>query len=338
MTVQSQITASLVTPVPHLARSSAAHPVVRLSLLVPCFNEQDAVEAFVARVSETLGARGDIELELLFVNDGSTDATLPKLLRMQVEDPRIRIIELTRNFGKEAALSAGLMEARGDVVVPIDVDLQHPPEVVLDMLAKWRDGFDVVVAKRVNRDDDPLLRRIFTRWFYAIQNNVGETHIPADVGDFRLMDAQVVRAVNQLPENRRFMKGLFAWVGFPTAVVEFEPHDRVAGQSRFNGYRLWNFALEGLTSFSTAPLKIWTYIGLAMAVFAFLNGLYILIRVMFVGIESPGFASIFTAVTFLGGLQLIGIGVLGEYVGRTYMEAKRRPAFLVRAVYEPDHD
>lgn len=308
---------------------------LHLSLVVPVYNEAETVELFVDRVARVFAPHPAIRLEILFVNDGSADATLPRLLELQRRDRRLRIVDLSRNFGKEAALTAGLQTASGDVVVPIDVDLQHPPELVLDMIAQWRAGFEVVLARRVNRGDETWARRTTANGFYRIHNMISAPRLPENVGDFRLMDRRVVDVLNSLPESRRFMKGLFAWAGFRTTTLDYVCSDRVAGATKFNAWKLWNFALEGLTSFSTVPLRIWTYIGFGVSFASFVFALSIIFKVLVHGIDLPGYPSIMVAVTFLGGLQLIGIGVLGEYLGRTYIEAKRRPAYVVRQVYEP---
>jgi len=317
-------------------RSTETWPVVDLSLVVPIFNENETVGLFLDRVGEVFDEQASIRLEIVLVNDGSTDGTLDTLLERQRADGRIRVTDLTRNFGKEAALTAGLDVARGQVVVPIDVDLQDPPELVLDMIGLWRQGYDVVQARRVDRGSDSLPKRLSASWFYRIHNWIAQPKLPENVGDFRLMDRAVVEALKALPESRRFMKGLFAWVGFRTTVLEYGRPPRVAGTSKFDGWRLWNFALEGLTSFSTAPLRVWTYLGALVAGLSFLYGLFIVIRVLLYGVDTPGFASLFVAVTFLGGVQLIGIGVIGEYLGRAYLETKRRPVYLIRRIYERD--
>ncbi|MGF7241905.1 glycosyltransferase involved in cell wall biosynthesis [Pseudomonas oryzihabitans] len=304
-----------------------------LSIVVPVFNEKEAVPLFIERLLAVL-AKANLNFEILFVNDGSDDGTLTSLLDEQSGEPRIRIIDLSRNFGKEAALTAGLQFAAGDAVVPIDVDLQDPPEIILQMIAKWREGFEVVLGRRLNRDSDTWAKRSSANWFYRLHNKIADPKLPENVGDFRLMDRCVVDALNRLPESRRFMKGLFAWVGFRTAIVDYVRPERVAGSTKFNGWRLWNFALEGVTSFSTDPLRIWTYIGSAVSLLSFLFAAFIAIKVLVRGVDVPGYASLMVAVTFLGGLQLIGIGVIGEYLGRTYMEAKRRPVYLIRRVYE----
>ncbi|MFJ4195487.1 glycosyltransferase family 2 protein [Pseudomonas sp. NPDC089534] len=308
---------------------------VTLSLVIPVFNEEDSLDGFLSRIRQVFEREAQIDLELVFVNDGSGDATLERLLQRQSEDARIRIVDLSRNFGKEAALSAGLQTATGQIVVPIDVDLQDPPEVILQMIALWREGHEVVLGHRISRRSDSWAKQTSANWFYRLHNRIADQHLPENVGDFRLMDRCVVDALLTLPESRRFMKGLFAWVGFRTTHVDYERPERAAGKSKFNGWRLWNFALEGITSFSTEPLRIWTYLGAAVSLVSFAFAMFIVVRTLIYGIDLPGYASLMVAVTFLGGLQLIGIGVLGEYLGRTYIEAKRRPVFLVRRVYDP---
>jgi glycosyltransferase involved in cell wall biosynthesis len=305
-----------------------------LSLVVPVFNEAEAVGLFISEVTEVFKNQTSIRLEIVFIDDGSTDGTLQRLLEFHKADPRIKIVELSRNFGKEAAITAGLQSAGGQVIVPIDVDLQDPPELILEMIAKWREGYEVVLGRRANRDSDSWAKRISARLFYNLHNRIADPKLPEDVGDFRLIDRCVVQALKDLPESRRFMKGLFAWVGFRTAYIDYSRPQRVAGVTKFNGWRLWNFALEGLTSFSTEPLRVWTYVGLAVSLISFLFALFILLRVLIYGRDLPGYASLMVAVTFIGGLQLIGIGILGEYLGRTYIEAKRRPVFIVRQIYE----
>lgn len=308
---------------------------VTLSLVVPVFNEEDSLDGFLLRIQQVFEREALIDLELVFVNDGSTDATLERLLQHQQRDSRLRIVDLSRNFGKEAALSAGLHTASGQIVVPIDVDLQDPPEVILQMIERWREGFEVVLGHRISRRSDTWAKQTSAHWFYRLHNRIAEQPLPEDVGDFRLMDRCVVDALLTLPESRRFMKGLFAWVGFRTTHVEYERPERVTGKSKFNGWRLWNFALEGITSFSTEPLRVWTYLGALVSLVSFAFAMFIVVRTLIYGIDLPGYASLMVAVTFLGGLQLIGIGVLGEYLGRTYIEAKRRPVFLVRRIYDP---
>lgn len=306
---------------------------IQLSLVVPVYNESETVSLFIARVNKVFEPTSGIELDIVFVNDGSTDNTLNCLLELQEQHPEIRIVDLSRNFGKESALTAGLNVASGHLVVPIDVDLQDPPEIILEMIEKWRNGYDVVVGKRINRDSDSWAKRVSATWFYKIHNKISDPKIIENVGDFRLMDRMVIEALNELPESRRFMKGLFAWVGFRTTTVEYKRPERIAGTTKFNGWRLWNFAIEGITSFSTDPLRIWTYLGSCVALISFLFAIFMVFKILIFGVEVPGYASVVVAVTFLGGLQLVGIGILGEYLGRSYIESKRRPVYLVRRIY-----
>jgi len=305
-----------------------------LSLVAPFYNEADALHAFFARVVPVLESMPGIGFEIVCVNDGSTDATLEKLLEVSRGDSRVRVIDLTRNFGKEAALTAGIDEAFGDAVVPIDADLQDPPELIPMLVAQWRLGAEVVLAQRSSRACDGWLKRKTASAYYRVHNFLSDLKLPENVGDFRLMDRAVVNALKQLPERRRFMKGLFAWVGFKTVVVPYEREARSAGTSKFSGWRLWNFALEGITSFSTLPLRSWTYIGTAVAFLAFCYGTFIIIRTVVLGIDVPGYASVLSLLLFFGGLQLIGLGVVGEYVGRIYDEAKGRPIYLVKRRYQ----
>lgn len=306
---------------------------IKLSLVVPVFNESETVCLFIERVKKVFDKFNKINLEVIFINDGSNDDTLENLLELQTQHAEICIVDLSRNFGKEAALTAGLQAVSGHIVLPIDVDLQDPPELIIEMIQKWREGYDVVVGKRINRDSDSWAKRNFATWFYRIHNKISEPKIPENVGDFRLMDRSVIDALNQLPESRRFMKGLFAWIGFRTTSVEYIRPERIAGTTKFNGWRLWNFALEGITSFSIDPLRIWLYLGSIVALISFLFAIFIVLKVLFYGVDAPGYASVMVAVTFLGGLQLIGIGIVGEYLGRCYIESKRRPIYLVRRLY-----
>jgi len=307
-----------------------------LSLVVPLYNEAAVIDAFFREVIPILESLAVVDYEIVCVNDGSSDGTLEKLLGACQRNVHIRIIDLSRNFGKEAALTAGFDAAAGDAVIPFDADLQDPPEVIPVLLQRWRAGFDVVLAKRVERRTDTWAKRGTAALFYRVHNAISETLLPDNAGDFRLMSRQVVDALRQLPENRRFMKGLFAWVGFRTTEVEYVRRPRAGGTSKFSGWKLWNFALEGLTSFGTLPLRIWTYIGGATASCAVFYAAYLIWRTLLHGADVPGYASIITAVLFLGGMQLIGIGVIGEYIGRIYMEAKRRPVYIVRKVYQQD--
>ncbi len=308
----------------------------RVSLVIPMFNEGEALHALFARVDAVLPTLPNYQFEIVCINDGSSDDTLALLQQQTATRGDVTLVDLSRNFGKEAALSAGLFIANGDAVIPLDADLQDPPEVIKDLLVKWEEGFEVVLARRGDRSADSAAKRFTARSFYRIHNAVADVEIPPDVGDFRLMDRVVIDALNALPEGRRFMKGLFAWVGFKTATIDYRREPRVAGTSKFNAWKLWNFALEGIASFSISPLKVWTYIGVAVALAAMGWGGWIALRTLIWGVDLPGYASILVAVLFLGGLQLIGIGMIGEYLGRAFMESKRRPAYLIRQVVRSD--
>lgn len=310
----------------------------KVSLVVPCYNEQENIEPFIKKVDEIF-SHTNYSLEVIAVNDGSQDLTLLNLIGLQKIYPFIKIVDFSRNFGKEAALSAGLQYTTGDAVVPIDADLQHPPELILEMLHLWEEGYEVVLAKRTSRETDSALQRVTAQFFYKIHNRISDIEIPADVGDFRLMDRSVVNALNALKENRRFMKGLFAWVGFKTTTVSYEVAPRLHGTSKFKTWQLWNFALEGITSFSTAPLKVWTYTGVLIAALSLLYAVYIIIKTLLFGSDLAGYPSLLVSILFMGGIQLISIGTLGEYIGRIYVESKNRPPYIVRKFYttqEPD--
>jgi glycosyltransferase involved in cell wall biosynthesis len=295
-------------------------------------NEADGVEVFFSRINDALKPL-NVSFEIICVNDGSTDSTLQQLLAFEKLDSAIRVIDLARNFGKEAALTCGIDYARGKAVIPIDADLQDPPELIPEMIALWRQGFDVVLPQRIDRQSDGFLKRKTAEWFYKVHNAISEPKMMANVGDFRLMDRQVIEALQQLPERRRFMKGIFAWVGFRQALIPYTRAPRATGRSKFSGWKLWNFGLEGITSFSTAPLRIWFYLGLIVAALAFVYGSIIIGRVLLFGRDTPGYASMITVILFLGGIQLIGLGILGEYLGRIYQETKQRPVYIVRQEY-----
>jgi polyisoprenyl-phosphate glycosyltransferase len=309
-----------------------------ISVVTPFYNEEETVAIFHKQITAVVDAIPDADFEFICVNDGSRDATLPRLVELASLDRRVRVIDLSRNFGKEAALTAGLDEAQGDAVIPIDADLQDPPELIAEMIARWREGFEVVMARRTDRQADSYLKRKTAELFYRFHNSISDTAIPPDVGDFRLMDRAVVSALKLLPERRRFMKGLFAWVGFKATTINYSRPARVAGSTKFTGWRLWNFALEGVTSFSTIPLRMWTYIGTFIALFAFCYAVYIVLHTILSGSDVPGYASLITIVLFLGGIQLVGIGVIGEYIGRIYMESKQRPVYIVRQRFQKPAD
>lgn len=306
-----------------------------ISVIVPVKDEEAAIIPFVARVGGVLDALRSPEgvpvgWEILFVDDGSQDATLPAIAAASGRDARVCGLSLSRNFGKEAALSAGLDHARGLTVVPIDVDLQDPPEVIGAMLDRWRAGYEVVYGVRRNRMTDSLPKRLTADLYYRAHNWLSEDKIPEHAGDFRLLDRQVVEVIRQMPERNRFMKGLFAWSGFRQTAVEYDRAERAIGTTKFNYLKLWKLAIDGLTSASTAPLRVWSYMGAGIAVVALAYAVYLIGRTILYGIDVAGYASMMVAVLFLGGVQLLSLGILGEYVGRILVETKGRPIYVVR--------
>lgn len=301
-----------------------------ISIVVPCYNETEAVELFHETICDVLKGQ---RLELVFVNDGSKDDTIGKLIALSRRDDRVVVVNLSRNFGKEVAMTAGIEQASGDVVIPMDVDLQDPPDLIPTFLEKWREGYDVVYGVRVDRSSDTAGKRMTSGIFYRLFNRLAQTEIPANAGDYRLMDRVAVDAICQLTERNRFMKGLFAWIGFPSIGVEYVRPERAAGETKFNFWRLWNFALDGVVSFSSLPLRIWTYAGGVIALVSVLYACLIVIRTLVYGIDVPGYASTMAAVLFLGGVQLISLGVIGEYLSRLFVETKGRPIYLLQGVY-----
>ncbi|EPN6131794.1 glycosyltransferase family 2 protein [Enterobacter asburiae] len=302
---------------------------MKISLVVPVFNEEDAIPIFYKAVREFEGLKPYV-VEIVFINDGSKDATEAIINSIAISDHLVKPLSFTRNFGKEPALFAGLDHATGDAIIPIDVDLQDPIEVIPHLIARWQEGADMVLAKRTDRSTDGRLKRKTAEWFYKLHNKISNPQIEENVGDFRLMSREVVENIKLMPERNLFMKGVLSWVGGRTDVVEYARAERVAGNTKFNGWKLWNLALEGITSFSTFPLRMWTYIGLAVAGMAFLYGAWMIIDTMAFGNPVHGYPSLLVSVLFLGGVQLIGIGVLGEYVGRIYTEVKQRPRYIVK--------
>jgi glycosyltransferase involved in cell wall biosynthesis len=305
----------------------------KVSIIVPFYNEGEGVDFFYAALCPIFDQLSAFDFEVVCVDDGSRDDTLIKLIAIAQRDFRFRVIELSRNFGKEAAMTAGLDAATGDAAIPIDADLQDPPELIPRMIGEWSNGAEVVLARRVDRSSDSFLKRKTAEIFYRCHNRLSTIKIPENVGDFRLIDRVVIDALKQLPEHHRFMKGLFAWVGFKTVTLDYVRNPRLAGTTKFTGWKLWNFAIEGITGFSAAPLKLWSYIGGCGALLTFLYALFIISRTLIHGIDIPGYASLLVAVLFFGSLQLISVGVLGEYIGRIYMETKNRPLYLVRRHY-----
>jgi polyisoprenyl-phosphate glycosyltransferase len=307
------------------------HAFPLISILAPVKDEEGAIRPFVERVGYVLDSLGEAQgWEILFVDDGSHDATLAVILAENQRDPRVRCVSLSRNFGKEAALSAGLDHAAGQVVIPLDVDLQDPPEVIGEMVSQWRQGNDVVYGVRRNRTSDSLPKRLTAEWYYRAHNYLSADKIPEHAGDFRLLDRKVVDVIRRMPERNRFMKGLFAWAGFRQAAVEYDRAPRAVGETKFNYWKLWTLAIDGITSGSTLPLRVWSYLGGLVAVGSLFYAAYVVIRTFVHGGDVPGYPSLMVATLFFGGVQLISLGVLGEYVGRILVETKHRPIYVVR--------
>ena len=317
-------------------RSGEDNPT--LSIVVPCYNESSNLDTLFSRLEKTLDELA-LPYEIVCVDDGSRDDTLIRLTDHHQRNPAIKVVALSRNFGKEIALTAGIDHSRGDAVVPIDADLQDPPELVGELVARWREGFDVVYATRRSRQGESLAKRATANSFYRIIEQMSEVEIPRDTGDFRLMDRRVVEALRRLPERTRFMKGLFSWVGFRQTSVIYDRDARHTGMTTWSWWRLWNFAIDGIASFSTLPLKIWSYLGVVISGLSLIYAAYLVVRGP--DVDAPGYASIIVSILFLGGIQLISLGVLGEYLARVYQEVKRRPLYLVRETLgvEPvEHD
>jgi glycosyltransferase involved in cell wall biosynthesis len=304
-----------------------------LSLVVPVFNEEESVDIFLTAVEPVLESE-KLRFEIVFVNDGSRDNTLVHLLDCSLRDKRIRVVNLSRNFGKEAALTAGIDHAKGDILIPMDIDLQDPPSLIGPFIERWREGYDIVYGVRSARTWDTMSKRVSAGWFYWAFNRMSPVRIPANVGDFRLVDRRAIEVLRQLPERNRFMKGLFAWVGFNAVGVPYERPQRAAGSSKFNLWRLWNFALDGVVSFSTVPLRASFYGGLVIAAVAVLYALFIVGRVLLFGVDTPGYASLLIVVLLMGAIQLVSVGIIGEYLGRLFLEVKGRPIYVVEGVYE----
>lgn len=299
-----------------------------LSIILPFHNEAAGVHEMLRRVCRVLSQLG-MSYEIICIDDGSTDGTYAALTHARELDYRLKLVRMARNFGKEAALTCGLHMVEGRAAITMDSDLQHPPEVIPDLIAHWQQGVDLVYAIRRNRDTDSRLRRLFSRAFYAVFRTIAEIQMPEGAGDFCLLDRKVIDAVNALPERNRFMKGLVSWVGFRQATVPFDVAPRQDGHSSWNFFRLLRFAFDGLSSFSTLPLRIWTWGGAAVSLFAMAYGLYLTLRTLLYGIDVPGYASMMVGILFLGGVQLLSLGVLGEYLARVFTEVKARPIYLV---------
>lgn len=303
---------------------------MKTALLVPVYNEQEVLPLFWDAVQQVLKQLPQESFEYVFVNDGSSDGTAELLKAWARQNPAVKVISLSRNFGKEAALTAGLVQAaKADAVIILDADLQDPPELIIPFLQKYKEGFDVVYGQRCDRSQDSFLKRFTAGCFYKCYNAVSTRPLPANAGDCRLLSRRAAQAVLALPERERFMKGLFNWVGFPTAAIPFKRQARKAGQTKWNYWRLWNFALEGLTASSTVPLRLWTYFGFSVSGFAFLYALWIAFQKIAYGNPVSGYASLMVAILFFSGVQLISLGIIGEYLGRIFIEAKQRPLYII---------
>lgn len=314
-------------------------PEWRLSVIVPVLNERDSLTPFIERVMPLLESAAQ-HFEILFIDDGSTDDTLARLKALHQQDERVRYVSFSRNFGKEAALTAGLAHATGDAVIPMDVDLQDPPELIPEFVRVWREeGYDMVYGVRASRPEDSAAKRATAKGFYRLFNRITHSPIPGNAGDYRLMSRRVVDVLLQLPERNRFMKGLYAWAGFKSKGVPYQRPSRHAGESKFSFWKLWNFALDGLVGFSSIPLRVWSYIGGGVALIAFVYMLVLIASVLVGGRDVPGYASLMSVVLFFGGMQLLSIGILGEYIARLFVEVKARPLYVVQETSEPGpHD
>ena len=310
---------------------------LKLTVIVPVFNEEAVLPEFhrrLAVVMDSLAMQG----EIIYVNDGSIDGSLNKIHRLMAEDTRVAIVDLSRNFGKEIAMTAGLDHAHGDAVVVIDADLQDPPELIPEMIEQWQSGYDVVYAQRTSRAGESAFKKSTAHVFYRLIQKLSRVQIPHDAGDFRLLSRRAVEALSGLREQHRFMKGLFAWIGYPQKAIQYERDARYGGETKWNYIGLWNFAIEGITSFSTIPLKVATYVGMLTALGAFLYGMFIVLETILYGNPVAGYPSLLVVVLFLGGIQLMALGVIGEYLGRMFDETKGRPLYLIKDYKSPNMD
>ena len=301
-----------------------------LSIIVPVYNEESVLQEFYQRTSGVLDNLDGMSGGILFIDDGSSDNSVAIIRELVRKDERLSLIRLSRNFGKEAALTAGLDHVDADAVVIIDADLQDPPELIPRMIEMWREGFDTVYGQRTERHGESFVKKATASLFYRLMGGVGRVSIPRDTGDFRLISRRAVNALRSLPESNRFMKGLFSWIGYPQVALRYSRDPRHAGDTKFNYWKLWNFALDGITSFTTLPLKLASYIGVFLAFGSFIYGAYVIIKTLIWGDPVPGYPSLMTVVLFIGGIQLMFMGVLGEYLGRMFDETKRRPLYLVQ--------
>ncbi|NEP85376.1 MAG: glycosyltransferase family 2 protein [Okeania sp. SIO2C2] len=305
---------------------------VQLSIVVPFYNEEPNIDYLFERLISVLKPL-EMTYEIICINDGSQDNTLKLLVEYHQRNSLIKVVNFSRNFGKEIAITAGIDYTVGDAVIPIDADLQDPPELIVEMIAKWREGYDVVYATRRSRQGESWIKKFTAQRFYRTIQRLTPVEIPPDTGDFRLMDRKVVEALKKLPETNRFMKGLFSWVGYQQTSILYDRDLRFKGETKWNYWQLWNLAIEGITAFSSIPLKIWSYIGISISLISFIYASFLVIRTLIFGIDVPGYASLIVAILFLGGMQLLSLGILGEYLGRVHEEVKRRPLYLVRESY-----
>lgn len=305
-----------------------------ISIIIPMKNEAPGLRILFDKLLPDI-QRGNLPYEIIAVNDGSTDDTLERLLEYQKTIPQLRVVDLSRNFGKEAALTAGMAEARGDAAIPIDADLQDPTELIPQMIQKWQEGYEMVIATRSERSTDSFFKRVFSEGFYRLFNFFSDIHLIRNAGDYRLFDRKVIDAFLKLPERTRFNKGLFAWLGFRSCVIPHSRPERAVGKTKWNYRKLFQFALDGLTSFSTTPLKIFSCIGFITAGCALFYGAYVVVRTLLFGNPVAGYPSLITLILLFGGLNMIAVGMLGEYVSRIFIETKQRPLYVIRQVYEP---
>ena len=306
-----------------------------VTIIVPFYNEEESVNTFFEHLDKTLNELKEYHFSFICIDDGSTDSTL-STLQQQQNARDMEIVEFSRNFGKESAITAGLDNFSGDVAIIMDSDLQDPPSLIPELLQKLQEGFEVVTATRTDRSQDSFFKRTTAKWFYKAHNSFSDIQIPENVGDFRAMTSQVAQEIRRLRENNRFMKGIFTWVGFKTSTVNYARPEREKGETKWSLSKLWNFAVDGITSFSSLPIKIWTYIGVIIAIISLIYALIIITRTLLFGIDVPGYASILVFILFLGSLQLISIGLIGEYIGRIYMEVKERPIYVVKRIHKKE--
>jgi len=305
-----------------------------LSIIVPVYNEQESLHTFHQRLSASLDDMKNAKCEILYVNDGSTDETLPLLMALMRKDARVRILDFSRNFGKEAAMTAGLDQAKGEAVIVIDADLQDPPELIPGMVRWWQAGFDVINMRRISRAGETMVKKATSWIFYKLMSRMGPVHMPSEVGDFRLLSRRAVDALKQMPERSRIMKGLFAWIGFPVKEITYHRDSRHAGKTKWNYGSLLNLGIDGITSFSVAPLRAASFAGVFSSVAAFAYGMFVIAKTILLGDPVPGYPSLVVIILFLGGIQLLAVGVVGEYLGRMFIETKQRPLYFIKNDYQ----